>query len=407
MQVDLVGYAGSTPHSQVLQDRNITLRHLGVLDWPGWSGVWYLLFAPIKVLYQLFQLLWLLFFTLPRPSLILVQTPPAIPSLLVAAFVARLRCAKLIVDWHNFGYTLLALKLGKNHPLVKISYWYERLVGRLSHSNLCVTEAMQDSLKKNWSITACVLYDRPPRIFRTLPSTEKIAFLQRMERDTLNSPSLFCLGVDALRPDRPALLVSSTSYTEDEDFSVLLDAVIMYDEAKKRALKEAGGEKKKQDAKQRLPDLVLLITGKGPMKDYYAQKIQHLKLSHARVVQAWLLAEDYPKLLGSSDLGISLHLSSSGLDLPMKVVDMFGCALPVCAINFPCLKELVIDDQNGRVFKDSAELAGQLQLLLAGFPWKIASSAQPALLRYRAELTSFVTQRWDDAWNATVKPLLP
>lgn len=130
-----------------------------------------------------------------------------------------------------------------------------------------------------------------------------------------------------LRPDRPAILVSSTSWTPDEDFSILLEALDIY-EARARELASQG--------ETSLPKLLAIVTGKGPMKKRYMEEVGKLQESWkwVRCISLWLEAEDYPVLLGSADLGVSLHSSSSGLDLPMKVVDMFGCGLPVCALNF-------------------------------------------------------------------------
>lgn len=118
------------------------------------------------------------------------------------------------------------------------------------------------------------------------------------------------------------MLISSTSWTEDEDFSILLEALQHYD-------------KMVDIQSSKLPDIVCIITGKGPLKVYYQDVIAKTKLNHVEICTPWVEDEDYPVLVGSADLGICLHTSSSGLDLPMKVVDMFGCGVPVCAIDFP------------------------------------------------------------------------
>lgn len=129
---------------------------------------------------------------------------------------------------------------------------------------------------------------------------------------------------------------------------------------------------------------------------------------------------------GSADVGICLHSSSSGLDLPMKVVDMFGCGLPVCALNFTCLRELVQPGKNGLIFKSSEELAGQLIDILRGFPsspviktLKAAivesrdSSSPPSAHHFgssadigedvggEVEWTS-----WADNWNGSIRPIV-
>jgi beta-1,4-mannosyltransferase len=152
-----------------------------------------------------------------------------------------------------------------------------------------------------------------------------------------------------LRTDRPALLVSSTSWTPDEDFSILLEALSLYE---KRTIQLASSQ---STSHGRLPKLLVIVTGKGPLKEKYMKEVEKLQKSWkwVRCISLWLEAEDYPILLGwlmsfcilirsliylmiigSADLGVCLHSSSSGLDLPMKVVDMFGCGLPVCAIDF-------------------------------------------------------------------------
>jgi beta-1,4-mannosyltransferase len=125
------------------------------------------------------------------------------------------------------------------------------------------------------------------------------------------------------------------------------------------------------------------------------EKIANLSLTNITIQTMWLEAGDYPRLLGCADLGVSLHTSTSGIDLPMKVVDMFGCQVPVCAMGYDCIDELVQDTVNGRIFKRSEELCQLLFQLLF-------SNHGPLLLNdYRQNICGIV--KWAENWNQVVR----
>ncbi|GFR79330.1 chitobiosyldiphosphodolichol beta-mannosyltransferase [Elysia marginata] len=326
-RVYLVGYRGSQPHEAILQNENIQLQH--VREPPGFLGYFpRLLQYILKVVWQSVMLSWTLLL-LPKSSSLLIQNPPSIPTMLVSYLVCFVRHSDLVLDWHNYGHTILSMALRPSHPLVKFSKWYEKRCGRLSTYNLCVTNAMKEDLEKNWNVQSVAVHDRPPDLFTTIPESQQHSLFLRLSqkypvfgsnlkdctRFTENDASGHALKLSK----RPALIVSSTSWTEDEDFGILLEALTEYD---------------KCEAIDSLPDIVCVITGKGPQKEFYSKKIQEQKWRKVEFCLPWLEAEDYPQLLASADLGVCLHTSSSGLDLPMKVVDMFGCRLPVCAANF-------------------------------------------------------------------------
>jgi beta-1,4-mannosyltransferase len=97
-----------------------------------------------------------------------------------------------------------------------------------------------------------------------------------------------------LRTDRPALLVSSTSWTPDEDFSILLEALGLYE---KRTTQLATSQ---PTSHGQLPKLLVIVTGKGPLREKYMEEVGNLQKSWkwVRCISLWLEAEDYPTLLG-------------------------------------------------------------------------------------------------------------
>lgn len=288
-----------------------------------------------------------------------------------------MRNTELVVDWHNFGYSILALKLGPNHPLVKIASLYENIFSRFASAHFTVTDAMARVLKHNYRVNALPLHDRPAELFRPIAPQERSKFLAR-----LPETAQYASEIVSAKGNDWKLIVSSTSWTADEDFSVLLDALSAYSA--------------QATSKTNLPKILAIITGKGPLKEHYLSKIQAMnqekRLLNVIIQTAWLTPEDYATLLGAADLGVSLHTSSSGVDLPMKVVDMFGAGLPVVGWSkFEAWPELVKEGVNGKGFQSSDELKQLLVELLGDDKGLLQKLKQGAVEESK--------HRWDEEWD--------
>ncbi len=298
------------------------------------------------------ELLWRLL--RERPAFILVQNPPGFPTLTVARWAAILLRARLVVDWHNYGYSLLALRLGSNSRMVRMARWYEFHAGRRASAHLCVSDAMRADLERT-RISARVLYDSGLAL--------------------ANPPQPRTTG-------HPLRVVCPAGWTADEHMELLLEALAIPWDA---------------------PAIELHVTGDGPSRAQLGPRLEALSRPGLAIHTGFLPEAEYRDLLRHADLGLSLHNSSSGLDLAMKVADLFAERVPVLALQYaaglgdrPALPEQIRDGVTGFIFADAAELAA----LLA----RIACDPKP-LDQMRCNIAQQWTETWDQAWQRAAGPL--
>ncbi|XP_037816410.1 chitobiosyldiphosphodolichol beta-mannosyltransferase-like [Lucilia sericata] len=407
--VDFVGYTETKPLEELsTAEPQCKIHELTPVPVTNLTPILKLIF---KTIWQTLSLMVALV-AIRRPNFLLVQNPPGIPTLVVSYLYCVLTRTRLIIDWHNYTYTILGLGIrdGEKSRICRIAKWIEKWFGSKADANFCVTKAMKDDLNDNWGIrNITVLYDRPPSQFHPIDLVAKHDLFMKLSKDypqflpkcyddlkesgVLESTALtqkLSNGIVLYKPQRMAILVSSTSWTPDEDFGILLNALHVY-------------EKEASAYPEKFPFLLCIITGKGPQKVEYQKQIDNLNYAKVAIITPWLETQDYPLILGAADLGVCLHWSSSGLDLPMKIVDMFGCGLPVCAYNFKCLDELVHPGQNGFIFESHQELARQLIFWFENFPNN--SSLLESKELFRKNFETFQCLRWHENWMSNALPI--
>lgn len=176
--------------------------------------------------------------------------------------VKILTCSRtrLVIDWHNYGFTIMQVN-NVNRRLVSIARWYELTLGRFGDFHLTVSEAMRQDLMRivpqlrRREDRIQVLYDRATSKFQAaLSMKEKCDLLARVNLNKIigYSDSDSQLVIPTYLKDRPVLMLSSTSYTPDEDFMVLVNALDLYD----------------ADPSTR-QTIQVVVTGRGPLREFY------------------------------------------------------------------------------------------------------------------------------------------
>jgi beta-1,4-mannosyltransferase len=178
-EVSLIGYQGSDLRSDIKNDSKIKVYYISennpLRRLPRFM---FILAAVVKIFLQILHLFYILL-TIPRYKFLILQNPPGIPAMYICAVVCFLRRAKFIIDWHNYGYTILQCN-NRNRIICLIAKAYEYLYAHSSHLNFCVSDAMREHLSTTIGINAIVLPDQAMmNIFRRLDIEESHNLFQK------------------------------------------------------------------------------------------------------------------------------------------------------------------------------------------------------------------------------------
>ncbi|MDH5324852.1 MAG: glycosyltransferase [Gammaproteobacteria bacterium] len=365
-KVCLIGEAGHAPypqveiHSDIQQylirplDRYLTMKRTGLR-------------SALQLIWQSIALLIALLRS-PKADVILMQCPPSLPAFSICRAVAKLKSSRLVLDWHNYSFSILAQRLGEDHWIVKLVKYYEKRMGPKAHTNLCVSVCMKQELQQRWGLPQVqVFHDRPGPMFFPLSPTQLAQTRALYPKYFKNSFNIIC----------------PSSWSSDDDFELLLQALPLLE----------------QIAEQSCLNFSFLLTGDGPTKAHWSPILTGLNLNHIQVFTPWLDAADYPKLVGCAHLGLSLHRSTSKVDLPMKIVDMQGAGLVVCALDYgPCLQEQIQDGINGFLFTTPGQLAQKLLQLATPQSVELLQTMQERVI-------ARTTVTWEQQWQQLLPQL--
>lgn len=220
--------------------------------------------------------------------------------------VGIIRKAWFIIDWHD------VYNNNSEYPAAKLARWYEKKFGTVAYAHLAASNALYQELnKRNVQGKLITVRDLPSADYKQLGlerahhvwSFTSLRNIEKFENGGTLVTEVSEDGVITWRQNRPKIVVVSSCN------DMFVNALELY---------EASAYPK---------DPQLLVVFQGASKAYL-ETIEKKDLKKVRVVTTEIAAGDYPWLLGTADLGVSLDQTTKG------IMDMFGCGLPVCTTPF-------------------------------------------------------------------------
>lgn len=143
--VSFMGFVETAPRNEILHNEHINLINLKIPHLQPLKSFSFYLYALVLIILQICQIMYMFVIRVRRIEFVLVQViryhmknPPCIPNLF-AIWLASLVCRfKIVVDFHNYGYTILALNV-RNKFILKFAKLYEHIFVKKASIVFCVS----------------------------------------------------------------------------------------------------------------------------------------------------------------------------------------------------------------------------------------------------------------------------